>query len=43
VLSRETRRGIVYFMFYITRQFSPPLSVVCAVNMIKISFSGVIE
>jgi hypothetical protein len=24
VLSKETRRGVIYFMFYMTRRFFPP-------------------
>jgi hypothetical protein len=43
VLSRETRRGVVCFVFYMTRRFSPLLSVICAVSMIEISFSRAIE
>jgi hypothetical protein len=43
VLSKETRRGVVCFVFYMTRRFFPPLSVVCAAGMVEISFSGAIE
>jgi hypothetical protein len=43
VLSSETRREVVCFVFYMTRRFPPPLSVVCAVGMVEIGFSGAIE
>jgi hypothetical protein len=43
VLPGKTRGGIVYFMFYITRRFFPPLSVVCATDIVKIGFSETIE
>jgi hypothetical protein len=43
VLPKETRRGVVCFMFYMTRRFFPPLSVICAAGMVKIGFSRATE
>jgi hypothetical protein len=43
VLLKETRRGVVYFVFYMTRWFFPPFSVVCAAGIVEINFSGAIE
>jgi hypothetical protein len=43
VLPGETRRGIICFKFYITRRFSSRFFVVCASDMVKISFSGAIK
>jgi hypothetical protein len=43
VLPGETRRGVICFEFYMTRRFSSRFFVVCASDIVEISFSGAIK
>jgi hypothetical protein len=43
MLPRETRRGVIYFEFYMTRRFPSRFFIICSADMVGISFSGVTE
>jgi hypothetical protein len=38
-----TRQGVICFKFYITRRFSSRFFDLCAVGMVGMGFSGVVE
>jgi hypothetical protein len=40
VLLRRARQGVIYFKFYITRQFFSRFFILCAANIVRIGSSG---